>query len=98
MLNTILYQIQETTRAIGIEKTLNRLESGKLNPNRAQIPITMCTFTHGRKLYLSPGIRMRTENHPSSICDAKIPGKMQTEIKWEKGEMYNTSLKLSMYM
>ena len=38
-----------------------------------QIPVSTCTFTHGRKLYLYPGIDMRTSNHPESVVNATLP-------------------------
>lgn len=40
---------------------------------RGQVPVTISTFTNGRKLYLSPGVNMRTKDHPESFTKGELP-------------------------
>lgn len=37
------------------------------------VPISICTFTNGRRLYLSPGINMRTHDHPEAFTSPVLP-------------------------
>ena len=47
-----------------------------------QLPVTISTFTNERKLYLSPGVNMRT-THPESLRKPILPNPRKTEIKYE---------------
>ena len=47
-----------------------------------QVPVTISTFTNERKLYLSPGVNMRT-THPESLRKPILPNPRKTEIKYE---------------
>lgn len=49
---------------------------------KGQVPITISTFTKERKLYLSPGVNMRTE-HPESLRDPVQPNPRKTVIDYK---------------
>ena len=49
-----------------------------------QVPVTISTFTNERKLYLSPGVNMRTE-HPDSLRNPVQPADKKTELKIHGG-------------
>ena len=46
-----------------------------------QVPVTICTFTNERKLYLSPGVNMRT-THPVELTDPVLPNPPKSELKF----------------
>ena len=52
-----------------------------------QVPVTISTFTNERKLYLSPGVNMRT-THPESLRKPVLPNPRKTVIEY-KGEWLN---------
>ena len=52
-----------------------------------QVPVTISTFTNERKLYLSPGVNMRT-THPESLRNPVLPNPRKTVIEY-KGEWLN---------
>ena len=60
-----------------------------------QLPVTISTFTNERKLYLSPGVNMRT-THPESLRKPVLPNPRKTEIEY-KGEWLNLTF-LSTYI
>ena len=49
-----------------------------------QVPVTISTFTNERKLYLSPGVNMRTE-HPESLRNPVQPDNEKTKLKILRG-------------
>ena len=67
----LVSQIQSIVREIAPEKY-----------GVGQLPVTISTFTNERKLYLSPGVNMRT-THPESLRKPVLPNLRKTEIKYE---------------
>lgn len=56
----------------------------ELTPERfgkGQLPVTISTFTNERKLYLSPGVNMRTADHPDSFTEPVQPSGSQVKTK-----------------
>lgn len=49
-----------------------------------QIPVTISTFTNGRKLYLSPGVDMRNVDHPDSFTSKELPppDSQRIQLNW----------------
>ena len=47
-----------------------------------QVPVTISTFTNERKLYLSPGVNMRT-THPESLRNPILPNPRKTEMEYK---------------
>ena len=45
------------------------------------VPVTICTFTNERKLYLAPGVNMRT-THPVELTDPVLPNPPKSELKF----------------
>ena len=69
-------KIQTVTRKVALE-----------DEDAEQIPVTISTFTNERKLYLSPGVNMRT-THPESLRNPVLPNPRKTVIEY-KGEWLN---------
>ena len=53
--------------------------------NVGQIPVTISTFTNERKLYLSPGVNMRT-THPEELTDPVLPYPRNTKLEFKPGK------------
>ena len=49
---------------------------------KGQVPVTISTFTNERKLYLSPGVNMRTE-HPDSLRNPVQPNPRKTTVEYK---------------
>ena len=70
---TIL-KIQTVTRKVALEKDVG------------QIPVTISTFTNERKLYLSPGVNMRSvAEHPEELTDPVLPYPQKTKLEFKPG-------------
>ena len=50
-----------------------------------QVPVTISTFTNERKLYLSPGVNMRT-THPKELTDPVLPYPQKTTLEIKPGK------------
>ena len=48
-----------------------------------QVPVTISTFTNERKLYLSPGVNMRTA-HPEELTDPVLPYPRNTKLEFTR--------------
>ena len=58
-----------------------------LDEDVGQIPVTISTFTNDRKLYLSPGVNMRTaDEHPEELTDPVLPYPRKTELEFKPGK------------
>ena len=63
------------TRKVALEKDVG------------QIPVTISTFTNERKLYLSPGVNMRTAaEHPEELTDPVLPYPRKTKLEFKPGK------------
>ena len=50
-----------------------------------QVPVTISTFTNERKLYLSPGVNMRTaDEHPEELTDPVPPDNRKTRLEFRR--------------
>ena len=48
-----------------------------------QVPVTICTFTNDRKLYLSPGVNMRTAaEHPEELTEPVLPNTPRSALNF----------------
>ena len=57
----------------------------ELAPERGvgQVPVTICTFTNERKLYLSPGVNMRTAaEHPEELTEPVLPNPPRSALNF----------------
>mgnify|MGYP001800853991 CR=1 FL=1 len=79
-LQVLVLQIQSIVRELAPEKY-----------GVGQLPVTISTFTNERKLYLSPGVNMRT-THPESLRKPVPPNPPKTVIEY-KGRCHKLSLK-----
>ena len=53
-----------------------------------QVPVTISTFTNERKLYLSPGVNMRTAaEHPEELTDPVLPYPRRTKLEFKPGKI-----------
>ena len=56
-----------------------------LDADVGQIPVTISTFTNDRKLYLSPGVNMRTAaEHPEELTDPVLPDPRKTRLEFRR--------------
>ena len=63
------FQIQSVVREVASERGVG------------QVPVTICTFTNERKLYLSPGVNMR-KTHPEELTDPVLPNPPKSELNF----------------
>ena len=68
---TCLFQIQSVVREVASERGVG------------QIPVTISTFTNERKLYLSPGVNMRTaDEHPEELTEPVLPNPPRSALNF----------------
>ena len=77
--------------SVEITELLKRTYPNREIAHIGQMPKATCNFTKLRKLYLKPGVNMRTSDHPYDNTDAVYPtGATQTRINWLTGKNNDT--------